>query len=363
LETLFIQRPDGRFLGAGFLQWQAIYAFHMPLFLFLSGATNRDLLAKSWRKVWASSLGLILFAYAIHTLGIIVKHGLVEARFSWSAAFWDFAGKLAYTSDLAVCPAWFLVVIAVTRIVFHAAFQFGPHWGFIGYFAAIGSAYAASRYTEVFSLRALPAGLLFFLLGYFTYGKLTSFGRWLLIAPLAALVLAVLPHLDGGCAVDVFSSCPTDPNLRGRHGVWVVGGRYGNLPIFLIDAIAGILLAFALARVLWRLALARRRLVMMGQGSFNLFVINGFVLQFGNPWLRSLAWPYENPGLAFLAFATLGIAAHLLAERAIRPLIDRGMAACGGASATFLARFVGFFVPSGVGSQGKKAGALAAQSG
>lgn len=325
LEIFFLERPDGLFVREAFLQYKVLASFAMPLFFLVSGAAAAKLPVKGWRNVLRTSLHLLLLAYLVHALGLLVMAaGLLLGQEGSFAELVRFGLESALKGrDFSTIVVWFLVSLAIVRLIAYALFSRLPRA--VGWI--IAPAGLASLLVPVlpnaFMLKTWFAGLVFFGLGMVLAPELKR-PALLAALPLAPLVIW-LALANQGCIYDPADSCPL-PNLPAEAVVWLHDGETGFVPLFYLTALLGCALALACAQIVLRLPPAglgpARFLAAIGRRSLDLLVINGFVLVFLQPQLKRI--PLEDVDLwAFPALLVAVLAFH----RAMLALLKRPLAA------------------------------------
>jgi fucose 4-O-acetylase-like acetyltransferase len=306
LEAQFLARPDGVFFDPSFRIWQAIYAFHMPLFFLLSGAANRHISTRSTSEVARGSLRLVLFAWACQAAGVALGVILGRVPTEPAAMVSALLQPIVVGHDWTIGVLWFLVSLAIVRLLVHGLTRRGALPKGLALLGLAASAWAIvdPRIENVQMVKTWLPGALFFALG----GAIARHHRWLPppAAGLAMVAAAVaLAPLNGGCRWSVLDSCGWS-DLAGHAVVWMVGGIYGNLPLALTTAVLGSVGIWSIAGRLGSSLMAG-----LGRRSLDLFVLNGFVLTFVGPIL--IGTPLVVP---------FGAAVHLLWVIAAVPLHD-----------------------------------------
>lgn len=313
LEAQFLERPDGAFVEVSFRIWQAIYAFHMPLFFLLSGAANRDIAAKSAREVLRGSLRLILLAWICQIVGagLAVALGRVPAQPGnvVETVFRPIVGGY----DWSTAVIWFLVSLAVVRPIVHALLARRSAIAVVAATSALALgawALVDPRIDDIQQVRTWVPGALFFALG-------VAMGRDRRRLPpprigAALLVVAVvLAPLNLGCRWSPDEVCGLTV-LDGRAAVVMVGGFYGNLPLALVTALAGAIGAWSLAD-----RMSTSPLAGLGRLSLELFLLNGFVLVFVGPLVASISVATTAGALAHGLWVVGAVPLHLVLVRLV----------------------------------------------
>jgi fucose 4-O-acetylase-like acetyltransferase len=314
-------RPDLVFDQTAFEVWRAIYAFHMPLFYFVSGMAARDIGQRSVRAIMSAALALVLLADATQfiaaPLRAVFQNGLhpiavVKATF----------GPIVFGSGFALTVAWFLVSLAGTQLLAWGLLRMTTVGARVVTLALVAlSCFALYFQQTYFQAQSWAIGATFFLAGRFlvTRYKTARIPRltMFLVAVAALALLGILYSLNLGCLFDASRSC----NLRfGRaFAVMMIDGKIGFVPLFLVTAFAGIAAIIASAQLLSATPL-KSPLAAIGRQTLSLFMINGFVLIFLEPTLGRIV--PASPGLWFW-----GATGLVLAHLAVVALAEPPMAA------------------------------------
>lgn len=336
LAPWFMDAP-GRFSEAAFLQWKFGASFMMPFFFFLSGMSWRE--AKSFAINARQAVALVLIALLASSLYDLARLLANLAGFASMLGGQPltvdeyFAGvtRMLLAGDYyALSPLWFIVALAIARLLAAAALRMNP----VGAIALIGVIVAASavcvelNLRNVYQLQPLGVGLLFFLAGHFMRGDLAAIERRLAAAYALTLIgLAVTLStfaLNQGCRWNVFEHCGA-PWLNGKFGVALIQGQIGNVPLFTITAMAGVGFACGLSVLLARAGgVIGRKLDAWGGNSLNLLIVNALFLHIGNVLIEKWVAPYVQADNLFFFAALLALtlganvaAAHLL-DRPLR---------------------------------------------
>lgn len=284
LEAQFLERPDGVFVETSFRLWQAIYAFHMPLFFLLSGAANRGIATKTGHEVIAGSAKLVLLAWICQIVGATTAIVLGRIPLAPGPVVETLFRPIVVGYDWSTAVIWFLVALAVVRPVVHALSARRSAPAMVAAFVVLGLGAVAlvdPAIDDLQQIRTWVPGVFFFALG----GWIARDRRRLPAMPFGAVLLVAaiaLAPLNLGCRWSPLEVCGLTV-LDGHAAVVMVGGFYGNLPLFLITALLGSI-------GVWSIAAAIRPLGAEGIGrrSLELFLLNGFVLVFAGPIAASV---------------------------------------------------------------------------
>lgn len=335
LAPWFMEAGD-RFSDAAFLIWKFGASFMMPFFFFLSGLSWRE--GKSFANTVRQALALILIAliasaaYDFARLGASVA-GLAPMLGGQALTAPEYVAglvRMALVGDYyALSPLWFIVTLAIARLLAAVAMRVGPG-GAVALVALIVTLSVLSidhNWRNVYQLRPLGVGLLFFLAGYLLRADFGAIQR----RPAAASALTLLGlaltlmtfWLNQGCRWDVFERCGV-AWLDGHFGVALIQGQIGNLPLFAFTGLAGVGFACGLSIMLARGGgVIARRLDAWGGNSLNLLIVNALFLHIGNVLIEKWIAPNvaaDNP-LFFLTLLALTLIANIAAAHLLeRPL-------------------------------------------
>jgi fucose 4-O-acetylase-like acetyltransferase len=93
----------------GIDQW--IYAFHMPLFFFISGLFAERLAVKPWRQVWFNRVQVIIYPYILWSVLQEILRTITGTRAEPIADLW----RISYEP---VMQFWFLYVLAIASLAY-----------------------------------------------------------------------------------------------------------------------------------------------------------------------------------------------------------------------------------------------------
>lgn len=270
--------------GLAFRIWQVIYAFHMPFFFLVAGATDRLMADRPLRARLAAALKLVPTAMAFSLLGFIPQ--VVGGRLTSG----EVLVKLCLGAEFGLAPLWFLAVLALARIVYEAAASTSSRcrfWGLLALVLLISGACAAFRF-KLWHGQALFGALPFYVLGR--------------LRGVEGRAISVSAALCGLMTLLVFA--PT--NL-----VHLADGRYGDPATFAACAAGGCCCVSALVGRLGGPVLAAA--ARLGTVSFELFIVTGIALA-ATPVMRRLD---DGPGLLLL-LAACGLPLQLVLAAALR---------------------------------------------
>ena len=324
------------FNDAAFLQWKFGAAFMMPFFFFLSGLGWRD--EKSFSNTARQALTLVLIAliasaaYEFARLAVSVG-GFASALGGQPltpGGFFAAVARMILIGDYySLSPLWFIVALAVVRIVAAIAARLKPvsAAALVVLAMIVSTAAIDLDWRNFYQIKPLGAALLFFLAGRFARNGFHAFER----KPAAAYALTLIGgvvvtltfHLNDGCRWNPFAHCGIHW-LDDRFGVAMIHGQVGNIPLFALTAAAGIAFACGLAFLLARFGgLVGKKLDAWGGNSLNLLIVNAGFLHIGNVFVDHWVVPRfepDNPAF-FIALFALTLTANILAAHALdRPL-------------------------------------------
>jgi len=323
------------FNEAAFLQWKLGAAFMMPFFFFLSGLGWRD--EKSFASTARQALTLVLIALiasaAYEFARLAVSLGGFAAALGGqplsTGGFLAAVARMVLIGDYySLSPLWFIVALAVVRIIAATAVRLKP----VGAMALVVLSVIVSTaaidldWRNFYQIKPLGAALLFFLAGRYARAGFHAFERrpaaTYALTLLGGLALALTFHVNDGCRWDLLAQCGVHW-LDDRFGVAMIHGQVGNIPLFAFTAMAGIGFACGLAILLARFGAAvGKNLDAWGGNSLNLLIVNAGFLHVGNVFVERWVQPRVEPSPSFfLALFALTLIANILAAHVLeRPL-------------------------------------------
>jgi hypothetical protein len=321
------------FNEAAFLQWKLGAAFMMPLFFFLSGLGWRE--DKSLGNTVRQSVTLILIAliasaaydFARLLVSLAGAAPMLGGQMLSPGGYLASVARMVFIGDyFSLSPLWFIVALAVVRLIAAFAVRLKPAGTIAAVLLAAMLSFAAIDldWRNVYQIKPLAAALLFFLAGRYWRDGFHALERKPAAAYALVLVgaaaVALTFHLNEGCRWDPLAHCGLGW-LDGRFGVALMHGQIGNVPLFAITALAGIGAASGLSIVLARFGgIVGRKLDAWGGNSLNLLIVNAGFLHVGNVFVERWVQPNFEPGPPF--FAAL-FAITLLANIVAAHLLDR----------------------------------------
>jgi len=242
-----------------------IYAFHMPLFFFLSGLT-----AKSWvpgsAPTFVRGLRSLMVPYVFFSVVsiavFIVSRGLTSQVEAWGAQLWDMLygvsgreGRMRYN-----VPLWYFTCFICVRVLFAILSAKVPNKtaliALVATVAAFTHAYVLPSYASmIWNFDVALIALVFFTAGYATQGLNISPRTWPAAWRAGAAVLALV----------MFAAAVV---LNGR--VDMNGREFGSPAWYYVGAFAGIALSVALATYIANVPFVK----MLGRTSIVIFPVH-----------------------------------------------------------------------------------------
>ncbi|MEJ0061387.1 MAG: acyltransferase family protein [Terricaulis sp.] len=300
----WFMEAHGRFSEAAFLQWKFGASFLMPFFFVVSGLTWRA--EKSLRAMLRESLVLIITAWAasvaIDVVRLMLTWGDLSALLGQEPlSVWRFlrhALRMAVLGDFySMSALWFLAALGLVRLFAAVGTRLGGAVPIVLILVLIAAGLTAQAmgWRSIHQIYLLGMALACFLGG---HAARNAFERLLGRPGLAFAIMVICGAavsltfgLNQGCLIDATKVCGI-PSLEGNFGVSMMHGGYGNLPLFMFTALAGI--SFALAAIVL-IAQASGPVVeflrLTGRRTINVLIVNAAVLEFANPSLSRWVVP------------------------------------------------------------------------
>ena len=301
-----------------FRQWDFIYSFHMPLFFIISGYLYRK---KSWADIISNSLFMVFLACSVHIAAwfLLVCKGHPET-------LWTLLDPILYLSDFYTQVVWFLAALAITQIIYKIIIENNYYIrDSIIIFTAIAFVSMEQSHKMWFQMQAIFPAIVFYAIGHQLSSKdLLYKSRHIacFLVPISIATTFLLSRLNNGCNLSPFDHCN---NMSNHFGVMMINGEFGFLPLFFITAIIGSIsiLLFVRFSFLERFHI-KSLLSWLGKRTLQLLILNGFALQFIQPFLKKhLDKP--SPALTswsiILIFVTIQILALPFFSKAIDPFL------------------------------------------
>ena len=240
LEVIFPGTEVNPFNESAFLQWQAIYSFHMPLFFLVSGAVNRNLPSKSLAHAARGTLKLWAMAWLAHLAGALLSLAIFYDRTLDRTLYENVFGELIEPiirgESFSIGVLWFLMSLGAVQFLAWLALRCWNSFDVTVFAIAAGFTftYFASDITNYYLIKTWLPGFVFFTGGYFMAQRQAAPSCWLFIPLLAAAIF--LAPFNTGCPFTLARACP---NVSGHFGIWNFAGVYGFLPLFYLTAFLG----------------------------------------------------------------------------------------------------------------------------
>ncbi len=289
-----------------------IYAFHMPLFFFLSGMSTKSKALKSFGE-WKSIIGKDVLALIVP----YVVFAFIYAPFTFDNVprflygSWQMLGKAGTLTSL-----WFLPSLFVARIYCQAIVNLLDRIKVRNMKIVLGLM-AIPMFAVGFLLPKMEIGYLwcmdtsfvavgFILLGVSLREKVLSFAQskaWVLaIFTVGSAALLAFGTLMRGDNLDLVLMCRND---------------YGNLFWFMINALSGSAMVLGVSMLIFRISREGKRpfstnaITYMGQHTMGVYLLHkNLQLELIIPWIHT--W-LEGPQLLVACIATcISLAAALL---------------------------------------------------
>lgn len=329
----WLMDTHGWFSEGAFLQWKLGASFLMPLFFLLSGLSWRE--EKTIKVALREALTLIITAWMASVFIDFVRLGLTYAGLSQlflqppvtPLQLLKNAARMAIYGDFySLSALWFLSALALTRLLATLSIRLG--FGFVALLAIVligaglgAQAIGLRNYHQIYLL-----GVAF---SCFMAGRAARDAyAWVVKRPAAALALGVVGAaivfptfgLNQGCTFDMARRCGI-PTLNDEFGVAMIYGAYGNLLLFTVSTIGGILWGLGVSTLTARYAgpLATR-FNALGRSTLNLLIVNAVVLDFINPQVQLWIAPKlpAHGFVFFLALCAVAVATTLIAAWVLR---------------------------------------------
>lgn len=339
---IFATRPLP-FNPDAFVQVRFIYAFHMPLFFFLSGLMHKP---RDPAAILTGSLALMIMALLTQLLAASIN-GLFGG--GWIGMY-DMVHTMVLQTSFLIGVTWFLVSLAVVRVLACLWLQGGTVARIaVLIVAAMSLIVALLSEFRAFQIQTWWAGLAFYFAGHLLTGLGRQAdraaegmdGRWIGVLALGVLVAfgvtALTAAWNQGCLLDPRVICGSAVT-HDRFMVRMIVGDYGFVPFFLLAAAAGTSGVMLLSILLMNLPrVALRYLVWMGENTLTLLILNGFVLMIGNQLLRA-AIEGGYPGWVPVVVPLLLLIGHMVVLPLAIPVVTRAERISTAAARAIIAR-------------------------
>ena len=325
--------PNAPFNETAFVAFQWGAAFLMQTFFFMSGLVfraDRDL-----PTVIRQSLVLVLLSLVVSIGADLIRvvvfyvdtHRLLPITPIDAWTFVKTAGRMVLIgNEYSVITTWYFVALAVVRVLAAVVVRVHLSTGvaMVASLICMGLLVRSMDWRNFYQIYSVGFGLLFFLLGRASPALFEALDARRSLALLTALLSGVLYFsifdFNRGCTLDVLARC--GPELfPGHFLVFMVEGVYGNLLVFVVTSLVGILFALSSCMAITHLAEpAARFIAPLGRASLYLLIVNGLML---DPALNAFFSPRMAGGGAevMLAIVIPAIVGNLMVLVAFyRPL-------------------------------------------
>jgi acyltransferase len=327
-----------------FVQVRFIYAFHMPLFFFLSGLMHKP---RDPATILTGSLALMILALLTQLVAALIN-GLLGN--GWIGMY-DMVRTMLLQTSFLIGVTWFLVSLAVVRVLACLWLQ-GSTVARMAVLFMVAMSLIVALLSEfrAFQIQTWWAGLAFYLAGHLLAGPVRDRlaqpaermnGRWIGVMALGVLMAFAVTELTAawnqGCLLDPHVICGSAVT-HDRFIVRMIVGNYGFVPFFLLAAAAGtagVMLLSALLTNLPRAAL--RYMGWVGKNTLTLLILNGFVLMIGNRILRT-AIEVGYPSWVPVAVPLLLLIGHMIVLPLAIPVVIRAERISSAAACSIIAR-------------------------
>lgn len=320
LQSFF--QPDAPLV---FMQYQFVYAFHMPLFFILSGLVGQ-IAPTNFRKNLRGGIELVALVFIVHIVGIGIDLLTRDQTLAWSTPEIFIDGLK--TGNVSVGVMWFLLCLGIIRLTVGSALLIRNVPARIAAVIAILAAFAwqfSQRHGwPVWQDTTLFFGAFFFLVGRLAPLRLLpklADPRWLLATIPATLWLAFHNH---GCAFDwvaTDNSCG-GPVYDGAHPIIMMMGEYNNYPLFVLGALAGTLMTLQISSLFARTITPNATLTSIGKQTLGLLLVNAFYCAFLLPLVQA-HMPTDGIDSLTLTIAAIGLTLiQIFAYQVLKPATD-----------------------------------------
>lgn len=289
---LFAVRPFP-FDAAAFAATRWLYAFHMPLFFFLSGVMYRP---GGIANALAAAITFIFLAQVTHLFGLLLAYLVTNRDISIRAVI----EPVILLRSFSLGVTWFLVAIGITRLLFTCVMEGGPRLkGGVALLLAASLGIIVSGDIMVFQIHTLWAGVLFYAIGHLCsktilirldpQGPRVWPRGWIAAGfVLSAAATTLLAPLNLGCSLLPFDTCGSVV-VYGHPMVRMITSQYGFLPLFVVTAFCGTACVIFLSALMAALPTGwRKPWTWMGRNTLPLLILNGCFLVTANDFIRRM---------------------------------------------------------------------------
>ncbi|WP_339755620.1 acyltransferase family protein [uncultured Winogradskyella sp.] len=271
-----------------FLQHKYIYAFHMPLFFFISGFYFKPVqnFGLKFKQLFLRRL-LPVFTFAIISLPLWLLYNLlIDGSMKLSTVAVRLLSYGRGNPQLNIIT-WFLVCLFISEVIIAAIttiFKNRLILCFIGFVFLISGVIISNRIEQVSALSGIAKNVWFihsaivaiglYLIGYFVYpyiNKLIKIAKWMFI-----------PLMFFGFVGLFFTYNKNSPFIG--FNVNMITAQFGNLTLFVVSSFLGILGIIALSIMLK----SNKIFDFIGKNTLILIGLNGIFYAFINKHLGAL---------------------------------------------------------------------------
>jgi fucose 4-O-acetylase-like acetyltransferase len=318
---------------------RVLYAFHMPLFFFLSGCVDRQ---RTICDTVARSLGLVLFANLTHVLGCAVQFVLQGSQALSPATLFR---PLVLETGFSIGVTWFLVALAAIQVLYRL-FTSG---GIIPKVMVVLVLLLSGMVSQVahknwFQIQAIWSGFLFFAAGNFlaTQTKVLLHAspqadsphirKEMLMIAMSLLgslfLLVIVAYLNNGQLKFPYLGS-VSPSEGPVFHVRLIVGDYGDIPLFLLGAALGISATLSASLAIDHCTKVMASILeWIGRKSLTILILNGFFIMTTSATLKSLGPSADGPLLLIVAVVLVCVM-HVMLAWLADPLVDLIYRKCG----------------------------------
>jgi peptidoglycan/LPS O-acetylase OafA/YrhL len=327
VHVLIALRPHTPDHGTLTILWAQVklMAPQVALFFALAGMTGQSLSDRSLRHVASRSLMLVLVAAVSHVGGVAIQYGLWTSPTSAYGLARDIAKPLIYGSGHWTFVTWFLIVLAVAKLLAHAA---GSSLRAFVVTTAVAAAAVALAHSldltdNLYEWRHWPAAVVLLMLGARIPAQWHiphAAGATALLAGMALTAINRPLLLSEGICV----TCNPEFVATTRFD------ELGVLPVYVLQEMLCMAGLLWMAQVFSATPLARP-LAWLGRNSLTLLVIHGWMILSAYGLLRWI-WPGSGGAWLFVVVFVVNVALHAVVLAVLRKPLDRMVLACSAVS-------------------------------
>ncbi len=313
----WVMDTHGWFSFEAFIQWKLGASFLMPFFFVMSGLSWRE--EKTLKAALREALTLILTAWMVSVVVDLVRLALtfgglsqvfLQAPLTMVQVLKNSARMLVYGDFYSVSALWFLGALALTRLLAACALRIGAVFtcGLAVVLIVAGLAAQMTALRNYQQIYLLGVAFSSFVAGHAARDAFATLlerpWRALLATALGAAIVFPTFGLNQGCTFDIARRCGI-PTLNNEFGVAMIYGAYGNLALFAITTVAGIVFGVGVSVLVARYGgFVAARLNSLGRSTLNLLIINALTLEFINPQVQLWLAPHIS-GHGFVFFTVV----------------------------------------------------------